>query len=74
MYEFWQGLNNYGLVELLEQAENTRPTAYRQARARANDQNKVIEKRRIKRGLILVYHDFANYKANLAAVRSEEVE
>jgi hypothetical protein len=71
VYEFWQGANRYGLVEMRDQKTETRPATYRQA---PDDQNKVNETRESDQGLLLIYHDFANYKANLAATKGVEAE
>nr|POE72918.1 1,3-beta-glucanosyltransferase pga4 [Quercus suber] len=72
VYEFWRAANGYGLVEMLPSKMNTRSAAYRAAMARAKDQNLVLEKRETEEGTLLVYHDFANYKARLEA--TEDVE
>lgn len=71
VYEFWQSANGYGLVEMLGQKTDTRLAAYQQAPA---DQNKMIEKRETDQGLLLIYHDFANYRANLAAAGRAEAD
>lgn len=69
VYEFEQGANGYGLVEVLKHTTDTRSAAYQQA---LDDQDKVVERRETDRGFVLIYADFANYKASLAAVRSAE--
>jgi len=56
-------------VEMRGQKANTKLAAYQQS---PDDQKKVIEKRETDQGLLLIYHDFANYRANLAAVRDVE--
>jgi hypothetical protein len=68
-YEFWQGANRYGLVEMRGQNANTKLAAYQQS---PDDRKKVFEKRETDQGLLLIYHDFANYRANLAAVTDVE--
>lgn len=68
-YEFWQGANDFGLVEILEHNPDTRWASVRAAIVRADNEAKVVEKRRTDRGLLLIYHDFANYKTSLAATK-----
>jgi hypothetical protein len=74
-YEFWEMANGYGLVELVnqEQARSTPAWAVEKSReralARANDPRKTAEKRQTERGPLSIFHDFANYKANLDAAR-----
>jgi len=75
VYEFWQGSNGYGLVEMFEREQASRDprfVAYHLALARADDQTKVYEKRDNGQGLLLISHDFVNYKGNLAATRAAE--
>jgi len=78
VYEFWQSANNYGLVELVEpkpeEQSDLEAKKRRKALRRANDGNVVAEKRETGLGLILVYHDFVNYKNALAATRNIERE
>nr|POE86655.1 1,3-beta-glucanosyltransferase gel2 [Quercus suber]POE87642.1 1,3-beta-glucanosyltransferase gel2 [Quercus suber] len=69
VYEFWQARNGFGLVEMLP---DSGPSARRAATNRANDQHKVYEKRETSEGTLLIYHDFANYKAGLEATREVE--
>ena len=77
-YEFWQGPNNYGLVELVdqEQARTTPAWAAEQRReealARSDDPSKTAEKRETERGTLSIFRDFVNYKANLDATRGIE--
>lgn len=74
-YEFWEGSNAYGLVELVnqEQARSTPAWAVEKSResalARADDPKKTAEKRQTERGPLSIFHDFVNYKANLDATR-----
>jgi hypothetical protein len=74
-YEFWEGSNAYGLVELVnqEQARSTPAWAVEKSResalARAYDPKKTAEKRQTERGPLSIFHDFVNYKANLDATR-----
>lgn len=75
VYEFWQGSNGYGLVEMFEREQASRDprfVAYHLALTRADDQTKVFEKRDNGQGLLLIFHDFVNYKENLAATRAAE--
>ncbi|KAF3051033.1 hypothetical protein E8E11_008109 [Didymella keratinophila] len=75
VYEFWEGLNAYGLVELVDQehARSTPAWAVEKRReralARADDPKKTAEKRQTERGPISIFYDFANYKANLDKTR-----
>lgn len=74
-YEFWQGPSNYGLVELINKEEARSTPAWvaekhrEVALARADDPKKTAEKRQTERGPLSIFHDFANYKANLDATR-----
>jgi hypothetical protein len=78
VYEFWQSANNYGLVELMEPKPEDQnefeATKRRRALQRANDESLVAEKRETEQGLVLVYHDFVNYKEALAATQNIERE
>ena len=69
VYEFWQGSNGYGLVEMLNRETGTKMKAYQQD---PDDEKKVIEKRETDQGLLLIYQDFAKYKAKLVAARCVE--
>lgn len=75
-YEFWEGSNGYGLVELVnqEQTRNTPAWAVEKSRerafARADDCRKTAEKRQTERGPLSIFHDFVNYKANLKATEA----
>ncbi|KAF2721640.1 glycoside hydrolase family 72 protein [Polychaeton citri CBS 116435] len=72
VYEFWQGANGYGLVELLKTSNPSQSAAFQKTLARANDPNVVIEKRQRGQDILLIYHDFVNYKNNLATARELE--
>lgn len=75
-YDFWQGKNGYGLIELIEKEKRTATSAGivqqndERAVARSNDQRKTAEKRETERGTLSIFHDFVNYKENLDATRS----
>jgi hypothetical protein len=56
---------------MLDRKTDTRSATYRQD---PEDQSKVAEKRESGQGLLLIYHDFTNYKANLAAAKGVEEE
>ena len=64
VYEFWYEANGYELVELVPQSGSTR--------VRGDIAGKVAERRQTERGTILVFWDFVNYKAKLAAVKDGE--
>lgn len=74
-YEFWQGSNGYGLVELINQdRDRDKPSWHveqrrEQALARADNPRMTAEKRATGRGALTVFHDFINYKANLDATQ-----
>ena len=70
VYEFWQGPNRYGLVEMRKQKTDTRKSYQQDSR----NHNKVVEIRETDHGLLLIYHDFANYKANLAITEGLEAD
>lgn len=72
-YEFWEGSNGYGLVELVDK-EQTHATEQRREStlARAKNSNKTAERRETERGTLSIFHDFVNYKANLDATRDIE--
>ena len=70
MYEFWQGPNRYGLVEMRRQKTDTRKSYQQDSR----NHNKVVETRETGHGLLLIYHDFANYKVNLATTEGLEAD
>ena len=72
VYEFWHHANGYGLVEMHKQREIPKSSAYQLPLSRADDPSKVIEKRETEQGLLLIFHDFANYKAKLAATLDVE--
>jgi hypothetical protein len=78
VYEFWQGPNNYGLVELINQDQGRDTPAWaaeqrrEKALARANNARKTAEKRQTERGPLSIFHDFVNYKTNLDATRGIE--
>ncbi|KAF2124341.1 glycoside hydrolase family 72 protein [Dothidotthia symphoricarpi CBS 119687] len=72
VYEFWQGTNMYGLVEMIEHGRDPKWSSYQASLARADDPSKTIEKRETEHGLFLIFHDFENYKASLAATRDAE--
>jgi len=61
VYEFWQGSNAYGLA-LLERKDTT------QGRLGMPEAGKVVEKRESDLGTTLLFEDFVNYKAQLAAL------
>jgi len=68
-YEFWQGKNAYGLVELLEHGKHKRHPVYSQNHNHDHDdEGKVAERRETDRGTLLVFQDFVNYKTKLAEV------
>ncbi|RMZ70087.1 glycolipid anchored surface [Pyrenophora seminiperda CCB06] len=69
-YEFWQGANAYGLVEILEHGKDKQRPPYK----KGYDERKVAEIRKGKRGTLLVFQDFMNYKARLADVGGAEEE
>ena len=52
---------------MLRDDGNPESQAYQNAQARAADPRKVYERREVDGGVLLVYHDFMNYKAGLAA-------
>lgn len=70
--EFWQGANDYGLVELLDHDTDTRWASVRAAIVRANNEAKSVERRGHDHRVLLIYHDFTNYKTSLAATRGIE--
>jgi hypothetical protein len=61
VYEFWQGSNAYGLA-LLERKDTT------QGRLGMPKAGKIVEKRESDLGTTLLFEDFMNYKAQLAAL------
>jgi hypothetical protein len=61
VYQFWQGSNNYGLA-LFE------PDAATYDRRNTPQAGKVAEKRESDLGTLLLFEDFLNYKAQLAAL------
>ncbi|KAF4547506.1 1,3-beta-glucanosyltransferase PGA4-like protein [Elsinoe fawcettii] len=68
VYEFWQAINLYGLVELMPKEGDTRSARRRKVIAKMDVKTKVAEKREREDGTLLIYHDFVNYKNMLAAV------
>jgi hypothetical protein len=61
VYEFWQGSNSYGLAQL-------EPSAATYDRRNTPKAGKVAEKRESDLGTVLLFEDFMNYKAQLAAL------
>ena len=61
VYQFWQGANNYGLA-LFE------PDVATYDRRNTPQAGKVAEKRESDLGTLLLFEDFVNYKAQLAAL------
>jgi len=57
---------------MLGRQDDTGFAAYQQARARADDRSKVVEKRETDEEVLLIFQDFVSYKANLAATRGVE--
>lgn len=74
-YEFWQGMNGYGLVELIEQGQDRTISkrAIQQTReralARSNDLRKTAEKRMTEWGALSIFYDFVNYREKLEATK-----
>lgn len=74
-YEFWQGMNGYGLVELVEQkqdrtiSEQIVQRVCERALTRSNDSRKTAEKRMTEWGTLSIFYDFVNYRANLEATK-----
>jgi hypothetical protein len=62
VYEFWQGANGYGLVEMVERGKD------------AGDESRIYERRKRETGTVLVFRDFVEYKARLAEVGGVEGE
>lgn len=56
-------------MEMSDWKTDARLASYQQAPA---NHNKVKEKRETDQGLVLIYHDFAKYKVNLAATKGIE--
>lgn len=61
VYQFWQGPNNYGLASF-------EPDAATYDRRKTFKTGKVAEKRESDLGTVLLFEDFMNYKAQLAAL------
>ncbi|KAJ8117361.1 hypothetical protein OPT61_g1428 [Boeremia exigua] len=75
-YEFWQGPNNYGMVELVDQEQDRTTSASERRRegalARSDNPMKTAEKRETERGPLSIFHDFVNFKMNLNSTRDIE--
>lgn len=69
VYQFWQAANRYGLVEMRERDTEGKFKIHRPV---PRVGKKVAEKRETSPGLLLIYHDFVNYKTELAAARDVE--
>jgi hypothetical protein len=74
LYEFWQHGNACGMVEMVAKTGDLESMALQAALARVNDQSKVAEKRETDHGTLLIFRDFVNYKANLAATRDVQLK
>ena len=61
VYQFWQGSNCYGLAQF-------EPKAATYDRRNTPKAGKVAEKRESDLGTLLLFEDFVNYKAQLAAL------
>jgi hypothetical protein len=58
VYEFWQGANGYGLVEMVERGKD------------AGYESRIYERRERVTRTVFVFRDFVEYKARLAEVGS----
>jgi hypothetical protein len=61
VYQLWQASNSYGLAQF-------EPNAVEYDRRRIPKAGKVAEKRESNLGTLLLFEDFMNYKAQLAAL------
>lgn len=69
VYQFYELANGYGLVRMVEHDNYHRRD---QALTQAADPSKVIERRETGCGSVLIFHDFANFKAKLQPIRKLE--
>jgi hypothetical protein len=58
------------LIEMLTQHGDSQNANHLLEKSRTYDLDKVVERRETERGLLLIFHDFVNYKSKLAATRS----
>ncbi|RMY91316.1 hypothetical protein D0861_03196 [Hortaea werneckii] len=69
VYEMWQGLNDYGLVQMIPRAEESGNAPGSRARyaqrARNVYQGEILETRETSWGELQLYEDFGNYRARL---------
>jgi hypothetical protein len=63
-YEFWNASNRYGLLELVLKSGD--------AQVLGDVAGRIAERRQTERGTVLVFWDFVNYKARLAAVGDKD--
>ncbi|KAF2997648.1 hypothetical protein E8E13_005309 [Curvularia kusanoi] len=74
-YTFWEAMNSYGLVDLVDQEHAPSASAeaieqrHQSALTKADNPRKTAEKRRTDRGILAIFHDFVRYKENLEATR-----
>jgi hypothetical protein len=69
VYEFWKGVNDYGLV-LLELNNPKVPIGEPGNPSRHRGLNAVAETRQIDSGTLYIFRDFLNYKQRLAETRN----
>ena len=72
MYEFWQGANGYGLVQMLTSEQEAAiaeqdPNESQSISVLRQNAGKVTETRQTELGTLRIYQDFMNYKASLNA-------
>lgn len=78
VYEFFEEVNRYGLVEFVDQDQGRNIPAGTVERrrterlARSDNPRKTADKRQTDRGILSIFHDFVNYKENLDATRDIE--
>ncbi|KAI7159370.1 hypothetical protein KC349_g4200 [Hortaea werneckii] len=69
VYEMWQGTNDYGLVQMIPQTNESGNVpgsrARRAQRAREAYQGQIVETRETSWGELQLYEDFRNYQARL---------